>query len=74
MRFSVLYEKINDGSLPSSFYYAHIPSLNLTTHGEGLEGAKNSAIDLINLWIEEKQLNNEPIHIESESFFSSIEI
>jgi hypothetical protein len=43
MEYSVLMEKITDGSLPDGFYYAHIPALDLTTHGLGIEGAKSAA-------------------------------
>jgi len=74
MTYSVIIEKINDGSLPDEYYYAHIPSLDLTTHGKGIEGAKAAAQDLIRLWIEEKKAHNEDIPVESESYFSRIEI
>ena len=33
------------------YYYAHVPSLGLTTHGLGMEAAR----DLLALWIEEKR-------------------
>lgn len=62
MTYSILIEKIKDGSLPDNYYYAYIPSLELTTHGLGIDGAKEAAIDLVNLWIEEK-INNNPILI-----------
>jgi len=50
----IIYEKITDGSLPDNYFYAHIPALDLTTHGIGVEGAKSAAEDLIKLWREEK--------------------
>ena len=74
MIYSIIFERITDGSLSSDYFYAHIPTLDLTTHGLGIEGAKKAAIDLIKLWIEEKKVNNEKIPIESESFFSRVEI
>jgi predicted RNase H-like HicB family nuclease len=74
MIYSILIEKINDGSLPEGYYYAHIPALDLTTHGFGIENAKKAAEDLVNLWIEEKLANSEPIPCESESYFSKIEV
>ena len=61
MTYSVIIEKITDGSLPDDYYYAHIPSLDLTTHGRGIEGAKAAAQDLIRLWIKEKST---PRHIQ----------
>ena len=42
MQFSVVYEKVSDPSF-EGYYYAHIPSLSLTTHGLGIEGAKEAA-------------------------------
>ena len=59
MSFTIIYEKITDGSLPDGYYYAHIPTLDLTTHGLGIEGAKEAARDLIKLWIDEKKANGE---------------
>ena len=74
MTYSVIYEKITDGSMPHDFFYAHIPSLDLTTHGRGIEGARIAAADLITLWVEEKIANNEKVPVEQESYFSKIEI
>ncbi|TVR60838.1 MAG: type II toxin-antitoxin system HicB family antitoxin [Spirochaetaceae bacterium] len=74
MEYSVLIEKINDGSLPDGYYYAHIPALDLTTHGMGIQGAKTAAEDLIYIWIEEKLAHAEPIPIESDSYYSKIEV
>ena len=55
MTYSIVYERIKDGSLPPAYFYAHIPTLDLTTHGKGIQGAKKAAIDLIQLWIAEKK-------------------
>lgn len=74
MTYSILIEKIVDGSLPEGYYYAHIPTLDLTTHGQGIEGAKAAALDLITLWVSEKISNNETVPVESESYFSRVEI
>jgi len=74
MTFTVVYEKISDSSFPTGYYYAHIPSLDLTTHGLGIDGAKDAAIDLVKLWIEEKKANGEKIKPELESFYSKIEL
>jgi len=74
MQFSVVYEKVTDKTFPEGFYYAHIPSLGLTTHGLGVEGAEAAAKDLIKLWIEEKVDSGEQIKEESETYYSKIEI
>ncbi len=55
MTYTVFFEKITDKSFPEGFYYAHIPALDLTTHGLGVEGAREAAKDLINLWLQEKK-------------------
>ncbi len=74
MNIPVLYEKINDQSLPEGSFYAHIPALNLTTHGLGIEGAKSDASDLIKLWLDEKKANNESVNLNEEYLFSTIEM
>lgn len=74
MTYTVVFEKINDSSFPEGYYYAHIPSLDLTTHGLGFEGARDAAKDLIKLWIEEKRTSNEEIKIEQDVFVSSVEV
>jgi predicted RNase H-like HicB family nuclease len=53
MNYPVIYEKIEDSDFPKGYYYAHIPTLGLTTHGEGIEGAKSAALDLLKLWLTE---------------------
>lgn len=53
MKFPIVYEKINSNEFPKGYYYAHIPTLGLTTHGEGLEGAKDAAFDLVSLWLQD---------------------
>ncbi len=63
MTYTIIYEKITDGSAPEGFYYAHIPALDITTHGLGIDGAKDAAKDLMKLWIEEKRANNKVITI-----------
>ena len=74
MEYSVLIEKIHDNTLPDGYYYAHIPALDLTTHGMGIQGAKNAAEELIHIWIEEKMAHSELVPIESDSYYSKIEI
>jgi predicted RNase H-like HicB family nuclease len=74
MKVGVLIEKISEDGFPEGYYYAHAPSLGLTTHGMGIEGAISAIKDLISLWIEEKKANNEGIKSSTETFYSTLEI
>ncbi len=38
---------------PEGYYYAHITTLDLTTHGYEIEGAKKAALELVTLWVQE---------------------
>lgn len=74
MNYSILFERMDDASLPEGFFYAHIPALGLTTHGEGLDGARAAALDLLTLWVAEKRANGEVLPREQEAYFSRIEL
>jgi predicted RNase H-like HicB family nuclease len=74
MNFGVLFEKISDPGFASGYYYAHVPSLGLTTHGKGIEGAREAIADLLRLWIEEKRANGEAIPPTGETLFSTLEL
>jgi len=74
MIYGILFEKIQDKDFEPGYYYAHIPSLGLTTHGFGIEGARDAAKDLISLWIAEKKANCEMITNPSEILYSILEI
>ena len=74
MQYSILYEAINDPGFPPGYFYAHIPTLDLTTHGLGIDGAKAAAQELIRVWIETKRGHGETVPVEAESFFSRIEV
>ena len=74
MFYSIVYERVDDPSLPPGYFYAHIPALDLTTHGEGIEGAKAAALDLLKLWVAEKKTNGESLPVEHESYFSKLEV
>ena len=69
MQYSVLFEVIRDSAFPVGYFYAHIPALDLTTHGQGIEGTKAAASDLIALWIDEKRAHAEKVPVEAESYF-----
>ena len=74
MHFSLLIEAVREAGFPPGYYYAHVPALDLTTHGEGIEGARAAAADLIRLWVWEKRARGEPVPREANSYFAQIEI
>jgi predicted RNase H-like HicB family nuclease len=74
MTCGILVEKTESADLPAGYYYAHVPALGLTTHGEGIEGARAAAEDLIKLWLAEKRAAGEMINLPTEVFFSTVEI
>jgi predicted RNase H-like HicB family nuclease len=61
MRFSVVFERVEDSGFPAGYYYAHVPSLGLTTHGPGVEGARKAAADLLQLWLAEKRASGQEV-------------
>ncbi len=73
MRYTVILEPTNEQDHPG-WYYAHIPSLDLTTHGLGLEGAMEAARDLVTGWIAELRNSGQEIPVEKQGFVSQIEI
>ena len=74
MRYPVMLERIPDEEGMPGFYYAHIPSLGLTTHGHGMEGALEAARDLATLWNEERRANGEPVICGSEAILATVEV
>jgi predicted RNase H-like HicB family nuclease len=74
MTFAILFEKIEAEAFPAGYYYAHIPSLGLTTHGLGIEGAEAAAKDLIRLWVAEKRACGEEVTAPSDCFFATLEV
>lgn len=74
MQYSVLIEAVTDPGFPVGYYYAHVPALDLTTHGLGIDGAKAAARDLIGVWIEERKARGESIAREVDSYVAHIEI
>ena len=74
MRFSVVFERVQDAGFPAGYYYAHVPSLGLTTHGLGIEGARQAADDLLRLWLAEKRAGGEKVAASSETLFGTLEI
>jgi predicted RNase H-like HicB family nuclease len=74
LTYGILFEKAHGTELPDGFYYAHVPALGLTTHGEGVEGARAAALDLMTIWIAEKRAAGEAIGGSSEVPFSTVEL
>ncbi len=74
MQYGVVFEKINEPGFPSGYYYAHIPTLGLTTHGVGIDGAREAAADLIALWLAEKRANGEHVALPTELLYSTVEV
>lgn len=74
MKVGVMFEPIQDPDFPAGYYYAHVPSLGLTTHGPGIEGARAAARDLVRLWLEEKRANGEPVPPPTEVLFTTLEV
>src|SRR6476646_4254730 len=73
MRYSVLLEPVNEPEF-QGYYYAHIPTLDLTTHGQGIEGAIAAAQELIEAWVEEKRSRGESVPVETKSLVAQVEI
>ena len=59
MKYSVALEVVPESEQMPGYFYAHIPSLGLTTHGLGSNGALEAAKDLVKLWTEEKRAHQE---------------
>jgi predicted RNase H-like HicB family nuclease len=72
-RYSVLLEPIKEPGF-EGYYYAHIPALDLTTHGHGVEGALGAARELVEVWLAEKRTRGETVPAESESLLTHIEV
>jgi hypothetical protein len=73
MRYTVILEPTNEPDHPG-WYYAHIPILDLTTHGLGTDGALEAARDLASGWITELRNSGKNIPVEKQAFVSQIEI
>ncbi len=59
---------------PLGYYYAHVPSLDLTTHGLGIEGALHAAQELVEAWVAEKRAHGEAVPTERQSVVAQIEV
>ena len=73
MQYSVVLDAVNEPGF-EGYFYAHIPALDLTTQGKGIEGAVAAAKDLAGLWVAEKQTRGEPVPQETGTLITRIEI
>jgi len=73
MKYSVFLEPVRESEF-EGYFYAHVPALDLTTHGKGVDGALAAARELVEAWITEKQAHGEVVPVESNSVVSHIEI
>lgn len=74
MNYGILLERIDEKDFPPGHYYAHVPALGLTTHGLGVEGAREAARDLLRQWVAEKRVHHEAVPAPTEFFFSTLEL
>jgi predicted RNase H-like HicB family nuclease len=74
MRYNVLLEPVEASENLPGFYYAHVPSLGITTHGNGVDGALAAARDLIQLWVNEKKAAGELLSPSRESLLATVEV
>ncbi len=72
-RYTVLLEPTNEPDQPG-WFYAHVPALDLTTHGLGVEGALAAARELVTGWVAERQSRGEEVLEESAGLVGQIEI
>ncbi len=73
MRYTVFLEPLKEAGF-EGFYYAHIPTLGLTTHGQGVEGALSAARDLATVWVAERISHGEPAPRESHTLIGEVEL
>lgn len=74
MRYTVVFSPVREEGFPSGYYYARIPALDLTTHGEGIDGAKRAAEELLRGWIEERRVHGETLSGEEDLLVSQLDI
>jgi predicted RNase H-like HicB family nuclease len=73
VRYSVLIAAVNEAGF-EGYDYAHVPSLDLTTHGLGIEGAPPAAQELVEAWVAEKRAHGEAIPTERHSVIAQSEV
>ena len=73
MEYSIFLEPVNEPGF-DGWFYAHVPALDLTTHGQGIEGATAAAHDLISGWVSEKRSRGEKVKVETGSYITRVEV
>ena len=73
LRYTVVIEPTHEAEYPG-WYYAHIPALDLTTHGLGVEGAMEAARDLVNGWVAELREMEREVPREEAAFVTHVEV
>lgn len=51
-----------------------MPTLDLTTHGEGVEGALRAARELVEAWVAEKQSRGESVPVDEGSLSTHVDV
>jgi predicted RNase H-like HicB family nuclease len=74
MKYAVALEAVPQSENMPGYFYAHIPSLGLTTHGLGSSGALEAAKDLVKLWREEKKVHQEETRPAGDLVLATIEV
>jgi len=72
MRYNVLVAPVEELENMPGCYYAHVPSLGITTHWHGVESALAAARDLIRLWMDENRAAGESAAPARESLLASL--
>lgn len=73
LRYTVVIEPTQEPEHPG-WYYAHMPALDLTTHGEGVEGALAAARDLISGCVAEWRDAGKTVPVEDAAFVARVEV
>lgn len=73
LRYSVFLEPVEEAGF-EGHYYAHIPALDLTTHGLGVEGALAAARELARMWVAEKHSHGEALPVENAALIGHIDV
>jgi predicted RNase H-like HicB family nuclease len=73
VRYSVFLEPVDEPGF-EGYYYAHIPTLDLTTHGVGVEGALKAIQELAEAWIAEKRTHGDPVPVERHAMMAHIDV
>lgn len=73
MEYSVMLDVIDEPGFEGC-YYAHIPVLELTTHGKGIDGELAAAKELAEVWIAEERARGESVPRESGAVIARIEV